>query len=113
MRILSPIAISHLNILKINNYIDFLSVLSINSRIDFVENMDAGINKIRTLLKKTEASLPEFQFGNFCTIFFLRTVLQTSGQRRRKRRGNVGETSEKTSEKTVVKTVVKTVGNLW
>lgn len=53
-------------------------IASLRHRIDFVENMGTGINKIRTLLKEAGASLPKFEFGNFYTIIFPRTVVKTS-----------------------------------
>ncbi|MCK4561188.1 MAG: winged helix-turn-helix transcriptional regulator [Calditrichia bacterium] len=47
-------------------------IASLLHRIDFVENMGTGINKIRTLLKKSGAAPPQFEFGDFFTITFLR-----------------------------------------
>jgi len=74
----------------------------IEDRIDFVENMCTGINKIRTLLKEAGESLPEFEFGNFYTIIFPRTVVKTSEK-----------TPEKTSEKHRRKHRRKLWGKLW
>ena len=54
--------------------------------------MGTGINKIRTLLKKSGAAPPQFEFGDFFTITFLRKEREP---------GTEEKSSEKSSEKII------------
>jgi ATP-dependent DNA helicase RecG len=51
-------------------------IASLLHRIDFVENMGTGITKIRTLLEESGSAQPQFEFGDFYTIKFIREKVE-------------------------------------